>query len=55
VHQSSLADSTIICFNCYKVGHFASSCLEPKRVDLKEIEEDLLEESGKEESGKEEL
>ena len=47
-------DSTIIYFNCYKVGYFASSCLELKRVDLKEIEEDLLEELGKEELGKEE-
>lgn len=31
----------VTCFNCGKVGHCASSCLEPKRQsELKEIEED---------------
>ena len=48
-------DSTITCYNCYKEGYYASSCPKPKRVDLKEIKEDLLEELGKEELGKEDL
>jgi len=48
-------DPVVTCFNCHKEGYFASSCPKPKRVDLKEIEEDLLEELGKEELGKEEL
>ena len=48
-------DSIVIYYNCYKEGYYASSCLELKRVDLKEIKEDLLEELGKEELGKEDL
>jgi hypothetical protein len=44
-------EATITCFNCHKIGHYALACLEPKKADLKEIEEDLskVEESGKEE------
>jgi hypothetical protein len=45
----TLPDASLTCFNFHKVGHYASSCLKPKRADLKEIEEDLAEESGKEE------
>jgi hypothetical protein len=50
------ADATFTCFNCDKPGHIAKECLEPRRGDLKEIEEepeesyyDQDEDSGKEE------
>lgn len=50
------APPTITCYNCHKPGHIAISCPEPKRADLKEIEEDLSEKdlSETEKSGKEE-
>jgi hypothetical protein len=44
-------DAAVVCYNCHKLGHFAASCPEPQKVDLKEIEED---EEASEESGKEE-
>src|SRR5437667_771450 len=53
LRQSTPVDPTVTCFNCHRTRHYASSCPEPKRPDLKEIEEDLSEESGKEESSKE--
>jgi hypothetical protein len=46
-----LPDAAVVCYNCHKLGHFAASCPEPQKVDLKEIEED---EEASEESGKEE-
>lgn len=51
------ADANVepICYNCYKKGHFATTCTEPRRVDVKEIEEgDLAHEKPLYGSGKEE-
>src|SRR5271156_1988102 len=44
-------DALVTCYNCHKTGHYASSCPEPKKYNLKEIEED---EDAAKESGKEE-
>ena len=43
--------ATVMCYNCYKDGHFALSCLEPKNIgNIKEIEEgETSNKSGKEE------
>ncbi|PMD26102.1 hypothetical protein NA56DRAFT_336499 [Hyaloscypha hepaticicola] len=50
------ADATFTYFNCDKPGHMAKECPEPRRGDLKEIEEELEESCNKqdEDSGKEE-
>ena len=50
------ADATFTCFNCDKPGHMAKECPEPRRGDLKEIEEELEESCDEqdEDSGKEE-
>ena len=37
-----LAPRPLVCFNCQKPGHIASTCLEPKRASIKEIEKDKL-------------
>ena len=34
------ADVTFTCFNCDKPGHITKECPEPRRGDLKEIEEE---------------
>ena len=51
-----LDPTTVTCYNCHKPGHIAPSCPEPRRGDLKEIEEesyndqeDIDEQSGNEE------
>jgi hypothetical protein len=37
---SGLTSSSVTCYNCKKPGHFSHNCPEPRRADLKEIEED---------------
>lgn len=49
------ADATTICFNCNKPGHFATTCPEPRRGDIKEIEGEEPYDAENDESGKEEL
>jgi hypothetical protein len=49
---SALPKATVTHYNCHKSGHIALACPEPKKTDLKEIEED---EDVSEELGKEEL
>jgi hypothetical protein len=52
-----LAPRPLVCFNCQKPGHIASTCLEPKRASIKEIKEDELAEINDledDEQGKEE-
>jgi len=51
------ANATLICFNCDKPGHYASECPELRKVEVKEIEEELEESydyNQDEDSGKEE-
>jgi len=43
-----------MCYNCYKLGHIALVCPEPRKSDLKEIEADEDEDVAESESGKEE-
>ena len=54
--QATPLDSTITCYNCHKPGHIAPSCPEPRKGDLKEIEEELYDdqENNDNESGNEE-
>jgi hypothetical protein len=42
-------EATAICFNCHKLAHYTSACPEPRKTNLKEIEEDEAKELGKEE------
>jgi hypothetical protein len=45
-----LTSSSVTCYNYKKPGHFSRDCPEPRRADLKEIEEDK--DKGTLESGK---
>ena len=38
---SAPPEASVTCYNCYKLGHYASFYLELKRTDLKAIEEEL--------------
>ncbi len=56
--RPALVDATVNCFNCKKPGHYATTCPEPRKGDIKEIEESLYEEAEEieqtEESGNDE-
>ena len=39
--RSTPSETAVTGYNCHKEGHFASSCPEPKKADLKAIEEEL--------------
>jgi len=45
-------NAMVTCYNCSKPGHYAPDCPEPRKTDLKEIEEDIFEFDDDEESGK---
>ena len=47
-------DATPVCWNCDKPGHFATTCPEPRKVDIKEVGEESYEPEEGNESGKEE-
>jgi hypothetical protein len=51
-----LDPSAVTCYNCHKPGHIAPSCPEPRKGDLKEIEEESYnnQENNDDESGNEE-
>lgn len=39
--QDTPLNPAVTCYNCQKQGHYASSCPEPKRTDLKALEEEV--------------
>jgi hypothetical protein len=49
-----LDPTTVTCYNCHQPGHKAPSCPEPRRGDLKEIEEELYDDQEDKQSGNEE-
>jgi hypothetical protein len=47
-------DATPVYWNCDKPGHFATTYPEPRKVNIKEVGEELYEPEEENESGKEE-
>jgi len=45
----------MICFNCNKLGYYTTTYLKPRKVNLKELEEELYKLEEKDESRKEKL
>jgi hypothetical protein len=45
---------TPVYWNCDKLGHFATTCPEPRKVNIKEVREELYKPEEGNKSGKEE-
>ncbi len=43
----TITNKLVTCFNCQQTGHMLKDCTEPRRIDLKEVEEDKDKDLGK--------